>query len=43
MTGLNDILNAVMSIQLPFAILPTLAFTSSRIVMADFKYGSNMV
>jgi len=39
MTGLNDILNAVMSIQLPFAILPTLAFTSSRIVMADFKNG----
>ena len=37
LTGLNDILNAVMSIQLPFAIIPALCFTSSRVVMGDFK------
>ena len=30
LTGMNDILNALMSIQLPFAIIPTLTFTSSR-------------
>ena len=30
LTGMNDILNAIMSIQLPFAVLPTLTFTSSR-------------
>ena len=32
LTGMNDILNALMSIQLPFAIIPTLTFTSSRYV-----------
>jgi len=39
MTDLNDILNAVMSIQLPFAIIPALCFSSSRVVMGDFKNG----
>jgi len=37
LTGLNDILNTVMSIQLPFAIIPCLCFTSSRLVMGQFK------
>ena len=30
LTGMNDILNAVMSIQLPFAVIPALTFTSNR-------------
>ncbi len=37
MTNLNDVLNAVMSIQLPFAIIPALCFSSSRIVMGEFR------
>jgi len=28
LTGLNDYLNAVMTLQLPFALIPTLTFTS---------------
>ena len=30
LTGMNDVLNAVMSIQLPFAVIPALTFTSNR-------------
>ena len=36
---MNDILNAVMSLQLPFATLPTIAFTSSVQIMGTFKNG----
>lgn len=39
LTGMNDILNAVMSLQLPFATLPTIAFTSSVHIMGEFKNG----
>ncbi|XP_051173252.1 protein Malvolio isoform X2 [Leptopilina boulardi] len=39
LTGMNDMLNAVMSLQLPFATLPTIAFTSSAHIMGDFKNG----
>ncbi|XP_012275120.1 protein Malvolio isoform X2 [Orussus abietinus] len=39
LSGMNDILNAVMSLQLPFATLPTIAFTSSPQIMGDFKNG----
>lgn len=39
LSGMNDILNAVMSLQLPFAVLPTIAFTSSAYIMGDFKNG----
>jgi len=38
-TFLNDILNVVMSIQLPFAIIPVLCFTSSSFVMGEFANG----
>ncbi|XP_014203537.1 protein Malvolio [Copidosoma floridanum] len=37
LTGMNDLLNAVMSLQLPFAALPTIAFTSSVTIMGEFK------
>lgn len=39
LTGMNDVLNAVMSLQLPFAALPTIAFTSSVQIMGEFKNG----
>ncbi|XP_046387701.1 protein Malvolio isoform X2 [Ischnura elegans] len=39
LSGMNDILNAVMSLQLPFATLPTIAFTSNEYIMGDFKNG----
>jgi len=38
-TFLNDLLNTVMSIQLPFAIIPTLCFTSSPFIMGEFSNG----
>lgn len=39
LTSFNDILNAVMSIQLPFATIPLIAFTSSRQIMGEFANG----
>lgn len=39
LTGMNDLLNAVMSLQLPFAVLPTIAFTSSAAIMGEFANG----
>ncbi|KAK3868545.1 hypothetical protein Pcinc_026075 [Petrolisthes cinctipes] len=38
-TGMNDLLNAIMSLQLPFALIPTLTFTSSERIMGSFKNG----
>ena len=39
-SGLNDLLNVLMSLQLPFALIPILTFTSARYVMTnDFKNG----
>lgn len=39
LTGMNDILNVVQSLQLPFALLPILHFTNSYLVMGSFKNG----
>lgn len=39
LTGMNDILNAVMTLQLPFAIIPTITFTSSYFIMGKFVNG----
>ncbi|XP_068157360.1 protein Malvolio isoform X3 [Drosophila tropicalis] len=39
LTNMNDILNAVMSLQLPFAAIPTIAFTSCAAIMGDFVNG----
>ncbi|KAJ8964406.1 hypothetical protein NQ317_003100 [Molorchus minor] len=36
LTTLNDYLNAVMSLQLPFALIPTIAFTSNPKIMGQF-------
>jgi len=38
-TSLNDYLNAIMSLQLPFALIPTLTFTSSSRIMGEFVNG----
>lgn len=39
LTGMNDTLNAIMSLQLPFAVIPTIAFTSSIVIMGEFANG----
>lgn len=39
LTGMNDLLNAVMALQLPFAAIPTIAFTSCVAIMGDFVNG----
>lgn len=36
MTGVNDLMNTVMSVQLPFAVIPALTFTSHRVIMGEF-------
>ncbi|XP_070535761.1 natural resistance-associated macrophage protein 2-like [Ptychodera flava] len=38
--SLNEWLNILQSIQLPFALIPVLHFTSSQRIMGDFKNGS---
>ncbi|XP_050293808.1 protein Malvolio-like isoform X2 [Anthonomus grandis grandis] len=39
LTNFNDVLNALMSVQLPFACIPLIAFTSSRKIMGEFVNG----
>ncbi|XP_077516041.1 solute carrier family member malvolio isoform X1 [Amblyomma americanum] len=40
LSGMNDLLNALMSLQLPFALIPTLTFTTSASFMGEFKNGT---
>uniref|UniRef100_K1QMU2 Protein Malvolio n=1 Tax=Magallana gigas TaxID=29159 RepID=K1QMU2_MAGGI len=42
LTVMNDMLNVLMSLQLPFALIPILTFTSSETIMGDFKNGRFM-
>ncbi|XP_048754434.1 natural resistance-associated macrophage protein 2-like isoform X2 [Ostrea edulis] len=42
LTVMNDMLNVLMSLQLPFALIPILTFTSSEQIMGDFKNGRFM-
>uniref|UniRef100_A0A915PXQ7 Uncharacterized protein n=1 Tax=Setaria digitata TaxID=48799 RepID=A0A915PXQ7_9BILA len=37
LTGMNDLLNCVQMLQLPFALIPVVTFTSSPKVMLDFR------
>ncbi|VIO86476.1 Uncharacterized protein BM_BM13827 [Brugia malayi] len=37
LTGMNDLLNCVQMVQLPFALIPVVTFTSSAKVMLDFR------
>ncbi|XP_048379558.1 natural resistance-associated macrophage protein 2-like isoform X1 [Stegostoma tigrinum] len=39
LTGMNDLLNVLMSLQLPFALIPILTFTSMDSVMHTFANG----
>ncbi|KAK9505310.1 hypothetical protein O3M35_009395 [Rhynocoris fuscipes] len=39
LSDMNDDLNAVMTLQLPFATLPTIAFTSNPRIMGEFANG----
>uniref|UniRef100_A0A8C5LKN2 Solute carrier family 11 (proton-coupled divalent metal ion transporters), member 2 n=1 Tax=Jaculus jaculus TaxID=51337 RepID=A0A8C5LKN2_JACJA len=39
LTGMNDFLNVLQSLQLPFALIPILTFTSLRPVMSEFSNG----
>ena len=39
LTSMNDILNVVQSLQLPFALLPILHFTNSWLIMKSFQNG----
>ncbi|XP_052868646.1 protein Malvolio [Anopheles cruzii] len=40
LTKMNDVLNAVMALQLPFAAIPTVTFTSSIALMGEFVNGT---
>ncbi|XP_058122730.1 protein Malvolio-like [Anopheles ziemanni] len=40
LTKMNDILNAVMALQLPFAAIPTVAFTCCSALMLEFVNGA---
>jgi len=39
LTGMNDLLNCLMSMMLPFAVIPTITFTSNKKIMGDFANG----
>ena len=39
LSGMNDLLNVLMSLQLPFALIPTIAFTSRIDIMGEFVNG----
>ena len=39
LSGMNDLLNCLMSLQLPFALIPTISFTSNSKIMGDFTNG----
>ena len=39
LSGMNDLLNCLMSLQLPFALIPTIAFSSSTKTMGEFASG----
>jgi len=39
LSGMNDLLNALMSLQLPFALLPLISMTCSDNIMGDFRNG----
>ncbi|RDD40188.1 Natural resistance-associated macrophage protein 2 [Trichoplax sp. H2] len=39
LSGMNDLLNVLQSLQLPFALLPILYFTNSESIMGSFRNG----
>jgi len=39
LSGMNDLLNCLMSLMLPFAVIPAITFTSSKEIMGEFTNG----
>ena len=39
LSGMNDLLNCLMSLMLPFAVIPAITFTSNNTIMGDFTNG----
>lgn len=39
LSGMNDLLNCLMSLMLPFALIPTIAFSSNQRIMGEFASG----
>ena len=39
LSGMNDLLNCLMSLMLPFAVIPTITFTSNNDIMGEFTNG----
>lgn len=39
LSGMNDLLNCLMSLQLPFALIPAIAFSSNPRIMGEFANG----
>ena len=39
LSGMNDLLNCLMSLMLPFAVIPTITFTSNKKIMGGFTNG----
>merc|ERR1711874_311493 len=39
LSGMNDLLNCLMSLMLPFAVIPTITFTSNTKIMGEFANG----
>jgi len=39
LSGMNDLLNCLMSLMLPFAVIPTITFTSNKRIMGSFTNG----
>ena len=39
LSGMNDLLNCLMSLMLPFAVIPTITFTSNQNIMGEFTNG----
>ena len=41
LSGMNDLLNCLMSLQLPFALIPAISFSSNPRIMGEFANGEN--
>ena len=39
LSGMNDLLNCLMSLMLPFAVIPAITFTSNKNIMGEFTNG----
>ena len=39
LSGMNDLLNCLMSLMLPFAVIPAVTFTSNKEIMGEFTNG----